>query len=160
MTRAAPLLAALISGCCQLSRWETPPGITEWQSLDPPTKSLAEKAASYQSRLEGQHQTPEGLLRYRRVIADTDDPSYGDLGDGCFHTGIYLASQALRFAATGDPAAKEQVVRSLGALEILMEVTGKRGLLARHFTPHGTLTVGWPQSRTLPRYDWKPDASK
>ena len=159
-SHAVALLAALVSGCCQLSRWETPPDIVEWQSLDPPTKSLAEKAASYQSRLEAHHQTPEGLLRYRRVIADTEDPSYGDLGDGCFHTGIYLASQALRFAATGDPAAKNQVVRSLGALEILMEVTGKRGLLARHFTPHGTLAVGWPQSRTLPRYDWKPDVSK
>ena len=157
---AAAVLAALFPGCCQLARWETPPDIVEWQSTDPPTRSLAEKAALYQSRLEAHHQTPEGLLRYRRVIADTDDPSYGDLGDGCFHTGIYLASQALRLAATGDPAAREQVDRSLGALEILMEVTGKRGLLARHFTPHGTLQSGWPRSLTLPRYDWKPDVSK
>ena len=157
---AAALLAAILSGCCQLARWETPADITEWQSPDPPTKSLAEKAALYQARLEAHHQTPEGLLRYRRVIADTDDPSYGDLGDGCFHTGIYLASQALRLAATGNPAAKEQVIRTLGALEILMDVSGKRGLLARHFTPHDTLRAGWPQSRTLPAYDWKPDVSK
>ena len=159
-SRAAPVLAALLSGCCQLARWETPADIVEWQSLDPPTKSLAEKAALYQSRLEAHHQTPEGLIRYRRVVVDTDDPSYGDLGDGCFHTGIYLASQALRLAATGDPAARDQVIRTLGALEILMAVTGKRGLLARHFTPHGTVMEEWPRSRTLPRYDWKPDVSK
>jgi len=121
---------------------------------------LAEKARFYQSRLEARHQTPVGLIRYRRYLEDDADPSYGDLGDGCFHTGIYLASQALRLATTGDLAAREQVLLTLRGLEMLMRVTGKRGLLSRHFTPHGTLARGWPRSTTLPEYDWKPDVSK
>jgi hypothetical protein len=43
-----------------------------------------------------------------------------------------------------------------------MEVTGKRGLLARHFTPAGTEPAHrrWLPSSTRPQYAWKPDVSK
>jgi hypothetical protein len=151
-----------LPGCCLLGSYRTPESITEWQDTTPPSLGLAEKARRYQDRLEAHHQTPEGVIRYRRGLKGPPDPSYGNLGDGCFHTGIYLASQALRYAATREPAAREQVLKSLGALELLMEVTGKRGLLARHITPAGTeyAKARWMPSLTHPQYAWKPDVSK
>ena len=46
-------------------------------------------------------------------------------------TSIYLASQALRYAVTKDPAAKSEADRCLGGLELLNKVTGIKGLFAR-----------------------------
>ena len=152
-----------LPGCCLLGGYNTPDWIKEWQDTTPPSSSLAGKAMRYQERLEAHHQTREGLIRYRRGLEGPPDPSYGNLGDGCFHTGIYLASQALRHATTGDPKAREQVLKSLGALELLMEVTGRRGLLARHFTPSDSVDPAdprWRRSSSRPEYSWKPNVSK
>jgi hypothetical protein len=139
----------------------TPRGVTRWQDPSPPILGLRAKADRYQERLEVHHRTPEGLIRYRRSLGGPPDPSYGDLADGCFHTGIYLASQALRHAATRDPRAREEALHALRALEMLMEVTGKPGLLARHFSPAGTISGGpWRASSSLPAYVWRSDVSK
>ncbi len=163
-----PALAA--SGCCWLGPGApVPEGIARWQDPSPPKLSLHEKAAAYQDRIEKRHLTPEGILRYQRKLDRPDDGSYGDLADGPFHTGIYLASQALRHAATRDPAAFEQVRRALNGLRILMEVTGKRGLLARYFSPAGTISgiddpeanvKGWRHSTAHPELVWRGDVSK
>jgi hypothetical protein len=157
-----PVSILFLPGCCLLEGYRTPDWVEKWQDTTPPSSSLAEKARRYQERLEAHHQTPEGLIRYRRGLEGPPDRSYGNLGDGCFHTGIYLASQALRYAATRDPKAREQVLRSVSALELLMGVTGKPGLLARHFTPAGTehAQARWIPSSTLPQYSWKPNVSK
>jgi hypothetical protein len=153
--------AAVIPGCCLIQPYRTPQGVEKWQDTTPPSLPLARKAKRYQERIEARFQTREGVLRYRRPTAGPDDGSYGHLADGCFHTGIYLASQALRFAATKDPRAREQVLRSLDGLSLLMEVTGKRGLLARHISPAGTIGgKRWLPSKTRPEYVWLSDVSK
>jgi hypothetical protein len=122
---------------------------------------LTLKAERYQERVATRFMTPEGVLRYRRPTSGPEESSYGHLGDGCFHTGIYLASQTFRLAATGDPRAREEVLHSLKGLELLMEVTGKRGLLARHISPAGTFDrARWLPSRTRPEYMWLSDVSK
>lgn len=155
-------LIATSSGCCW-SGLPAPPDDVVWMDLTPPRSSLAEKAARYQARLESYFQTPEGLVRYSRVLDEPDDGTYGDLSDVCFHTGIYLASQALRFATTGEPAAREQVLLALDGLRLLMDVTGVRGLLARHASPEGAMTERnpkWRRSSTRPGYAWRTDVSK
>lgn len=168
----SPLSALLLalSGCCWLGPGESAPaGITRWQSTDRPTSPLHVKAAAYQTRIEEHHLVPEGLLRYERRTDRPEDLSYGDFADGPFHTGIYLASQAFRYAATRDPAALAQTRKSLNGLRLLMEVTGKRGLLARYFSPVGTIPgseraegneKGWRPSATHPELCFRADVSK
>ncbi|HVR73023.1 MAG TPA: hypothetical protein VMT52_01770 [Planctomycetota bacterium] len=160
-------LSLAVAGCC--AAYVTPESITLWQDPSPPALSLAEKAGRYQTELERLHLTKEGILRYRIDLKRPEDPSYGNLADGSFHTGIYLSSQALRFAVTREPAAREQVLKVLDGLRILMEVTGKHGLLARHITPAGTLPLSpavegeegkWRPSATHPELFWRGDVSK
>ena len=151
-----------LSSCCYISGYRTPEHITRWQVVDPPRLSLVEKGAQYQEGIEQFFQTSEGLLQYRRRTDDTDNPSYGNLADGCFHSGMYLASQALRYATTADPGAREQIILTLEGLRLLSEVSGKHGLLARHYSPAGTVTGDprWLPSPTHPAYEWRSDVSK
>lgn len=127
------LLTPMLSGCCWLAGHTTPEGITLWQSTEPPRATLKAKADRYQRDLEARFQTPEGLVDYRRASDESAETATPGLpADGCFHTGVYLASQALRHATTKAPAARAQILRTLDGLELLHDVTGKRGLLSRH----------------------------
>ena len=152
------------SACSRLRIYETPAGVGAWQDIRPPGNSLAERADAFQAKVLRYHRTPSGVLRYRRQVLEPPADSYGDLADGCFHTGIYLASQVLRFRATGSPEAREEFLHALSGLEVLMAVTGKRGLLARHISPLSSKAAlraeKWRHSPTLPDYVWRGDASK
>ncbi len=155
-------LVLVACGCAHLAPWETPSGIDRWQAPSPPTLSLREKAEAYQRRIETRHATPAGVLRYRRND-DWDEASFGwgRLADGSFFQGIYLASQALRFAATGEPEAREQILVALRGMRLLAELSGERGLLARMASPvEPPGDPGWLRSATRPGWFWKSDASK
>jgi hypothetical protein len=153
------LLPAL-AGCARFSPWRPPRGIEVWQDPSPPRLSLREKALAYQARLAALHQMPDGVIRYR-VHASQARDDYGDLPDGPFFSGLYLASQSLRFAATGEAAARREIEHTLGGMELLMAVTGRPGLLARFVgrgpSPRGT---DWLPSETRPGYWWRADVSK
>jgi hypothetical protein len=154
---------ALSLGCCALSPYRTPEGIERWQEPSPPTLSLAAKAARFQAAVEERFQTREGLIHYRRRLDRRRPEAEEPLADGCFHTGIYLASQSLRYAVTKDPAARAQVLRSLNALRLLMELTGRRGLLGRHFAfapSAAKVDERWRRSLAHPDYLWRGDVSK
>ena len=109
----------LLWGCCVFP-YRTPGDIERWQDTAPPVLTLAQKAAKYQSGIQERHQLADGVIRYKtRLGTDGPQAGYGNLADGSFFQGIYLAGQALRLAATGDPAAREQVLsalRGMGAL--------------------------------------------
>ena len=62
-------------------------------------------------------------------------------------TSMYLASQALRYAATGDPAAKSEADIALTGLELLNNVTGVAGLFARSVLKQDTLPVRFSYPR-------------
>ena len=113
----------------------TPEGITRWQDPSPPTLSLHAKADLYQARIAALHQMPDGVIRYRFTAGQARD-DYGDLPDGPFFAGLYLASQALRLAAGAEPAARSEVLRTLDGMALLMDVTGRPGLLARLIAAH------------------------
>jgi len=134
--------------------------IVNWPGTNPPELSLKERARNYQAWVESRYQMPDGLIRYRRWLTGQEMPGYGNLADGCFQLGIYLASQALRFAATGDPDAREQVMLSLGAMKLYAEVSGVRGLLARYFSPVKPDDDRWHHSQTHPQYFWRSDVSR
>jgi hypothetical protein len=156
----ALLLALLLGGCARFLPWRTPDGIEHWQAPALPRLSLREKADAYQARLAALHQMPDGVIRYR-VHASQARDDYGDLPDGPFFAGLYLASQALRLAATGEADARSEVERTLAGMELLMAVTGQPGLLARWVgrgpSPRGT---DWQPSAAQPGYWWRADVSK
>lgn len=151
------LVLTSASGCYVKTGLKT----ENWQDTSPPELSLKERARAYQEKLETRHQMPEGLIRYKRWGEGHPDlPGYGNLADGCFHLGIYLASQALRLAATGDSEAREQVLLSLHAMKLYAEVSGKPGLLARYFSPVKPDDRRWMPSPTHPEYFWRSDVSR
>jgi hypothetical protein len=161
LARAAVLALLLVAtGCAQLARYETPEGITHWQDPTPPSLSLRAKAERYQARIAERHRMPDGVIRYR--IAEGQAPAdYGDLPDGPFFTGLYLASQAFRLHA-GDEAARAEVHAALDGLALLLDVTGEPGLLARWVArslPARTRSV-WTPSSTRPGYLFRGDVSK
>jgi len=156
----ALLLACLLAGCARLTPYRTPDGITHWQDPAPPTLSLRAKAELYQARIRALHQMPDGVIRYRFRAAQARD-DYGDLPDGPFFAGLYLASQALRLAANGEPAARDEVLRTLDGMALLMDVTGRPGLLARWVAPaRPESRSDWLPSLTRPGYFFRADVSK
>jgi len=157
---AAALLALLSAGCAQLAPYETPAGVTNWQDPSPPRLPLHAKADAYQTRLAALHQMPDGVIRYR-VTSSQAREDYGDLPDGPFFAGLYLASQALRLAVTGEPAARVEVLETLDGMALLMDVTGEPGLLARWVSRAPVASRSeWHDSLTRPGYRWRGDVSK
>ncbi len=155
------LVTAHLAGCCLLSPYRTPEDIDRWQDASPPVLTLAEKAARYQAGIEARHQLADGVIRYRtRLDEDGPRPGHGNLADGSFFQGLYLASQALRLAATGDAAAREQVLIALRGMELYAAVSGQRGLLARYISPEKPDDDRWVQSPWHPEYFWRSDVSK
>jgi hypothetical protein len=168
---AVPVLAlGALAGCRAAGPWlRGAPGKEE-------IRLLHEKAAVFQTRLEERHLSPEGLLVYRRSrpLGATGWPdlasstaSYGPQSDGGIWTGCYLAAESLRYGATLDPAALEQVRRVVQGLELLSEVTGRAGLYGRTFEPTGLPVPGtdppdvWrPATGGLPAYRYRGDLSK
>ena len=65
--------------------------------------------------------------------------SYDDIGDSACWSGIYLASQAWRYDMTHSEAAKENIIRMVGCLIALQEVTGTRGYIARYVGPQHSI---------------------
>jgi hypothetical protein len=155
----APALAFLLAGCAALAPEPAPsPEVPALRA--PPTLSLRAKAEAYQARIAALHQMPDGLIRYRFQIGQARD-DYGDLADGPFFAGLYLASQALRLAASGEPAARREVLRTLDGMALLMDVTGQPGLLARWVAPAPSAPGReWLPSAARPGYFWRADVSK
>jgi hypothetical protein len=155
------LLLLLAPGCARLAPYRTPEGVIHWQDPTPPALSLRAKADLYQTRIADLHQMPDGVIRYR-VTREQARQDYGDLPDGPFFAGLYLASQALRLAAGGEPAARAEVLRTLDGMALLMEVTGRPGLLARWVarTPPAKTRSPWLPSPTRTGYFFRADVSK
>ena len=116
--------------------WSTCP---QWAGEE----TLAEKAAYLDALLPEQHLV-DGLLR--TVILDEEGaggvaqllnlPSTG------LWTAIYLASQSLRYAVTGDPLAQANAAAAAEGLHHLTAVTGVPGLYGRSYTRPGYTYAG------------------
>jgi hypothetical protein len=161
LTRSIALLClGLVPGCAQLTPYRTPTDVQEWQDASRPTLALHAKAEAYQARLEAVHRMPDGVVRYRFYEQQPRD-EYGDLPDGPFFAGLYLASQALRLHA-GDAAARAEVLAALEGMALLLDVTGEPGLLARWVAPAlpAPTRSPWRQSEARPGYWFRADVSK
>ncbi len=95
---------------------------------------LAIKAAGYDANHVALHQTAEFGSRVETRFAapnSTEVVLYDDLGDSTFWTGQYAASQAFRYAVTGDAEARTNALRAASALHHHYAATGKRGFVGR-----------------------------
>ena len=133
-----------------------------WRSTYPPhyARSLAERAALVEQSLLERHWSPEGLLVYRRACRRFDpsrSDSYGSLSDQAMWTGALAATWAFKHAVTGAESDRALLVRALAGLELLHEVTGKPGLLARAAFPRG---LPGPRDADEERHDGAPPHSR
>jgi hypothetical protein len=132
--------------------------------------TLEEKAAHFEAMFATGHYTRHNL------VASCDLTKYADISTCTNHdddndglwTSLVTAAEAFRFAVTKDPTAQSQAMLFFSGLELLNNVTGKPGLMARSAVapgePHQSgahdKTI-WHNSTdpTLIGWEWKGDTS-
>ena len=117
---------------------DTPPTGPAWSTCPEHMGdlTLAEKAAYLDELLPAQHH-PDGLLRSVTLDEDGEVVLLHNLPSTGLWTAMYLASQSLRYAVTGDPVAQENAARAVEGLHHLTAVTGSSGLYGRSYTRPG-----------------------
>lgn len=110
------------------------------ESRPPGSMPLVEKAAYLDELMRAQH-LPDGLVRTLRFDPDGELVGYDHQPSTGLWTGIYMASQALRYAVTGDTEAVENALVAARGLHDLTAVTGRPGLYGRAYQrPDGQYT--------------------
>jgi hypothetical protein len=91
---------------------------------------------------------------------------YFDWNDSCEWTGLYLGSQAVRYHATGDEQARQNVIRMVEMLSGNLHITGTPGYIARYWADQDALIYPgdeWcdaPEQRKCSHIEDGPDAGK
>ena len=121
-------------------------------------ESLARKAAVYDARAIGLHTAPSHPWVIDVMLGSGVDPetatatdvAYWRSGenDGLF-SGLYLASQAYRYAVTRDPAARDAIAMLMRGQEQRMAITGVPGLFTRQLIPPGIPGLACPTDPAL-----------
>ncbi|MCA9099630.1 MAG: hypothetical protein KDA63_00675 [Planctomycetales bacterium] len=99
--------------------------------------TLADKADYYETVLRSRHVRPPGMIEQCRLATPGDLSTFEPMdtdNDGSF-TGYYCAAEAYRYAATGDPRAKQNAMAAFRAMEFLQTVTGTPSFIARTVVP-------------------------
>ena len=118
--------------------------------------TLAEKAAYYERKIRQRH-IRYGLcaeLRLQRP-GDISSAEMIDTDNDGSWSSYYMASQALRFAATGDPQAHANAWGTFEALERLEAINGLSGFPSRTFERHGFKFSDPDRWRPAPDADWE-----
>ena len=104
--------------------------------------SLVAKAQLYDAAMPARFVDPIAGM----VVWGNSNGTYYPSGDSALWTGCYVASQAFRFAITGELAARDNLLKSLNALLTLQDITGDPTAFARTLRPTtGTATLPWHQ---------------
>jgi|GEM_PF-360857 len=152
---------------CVGGRWfmATPEGVgrvREYQT------TLAEVAAAYDQLTQERH-VRMGFTPTNNYLPEAGNVEnwvmHDDDNDGQW-TEMYLASQAMRYAVTGENEALLNARQAMNSMLLLEEVTGISGFFARSIVPasecQAKIDSGsgeWHFSETLPEYCWKGDSS-
>jgi hypothetical protein len=109
----------------------TPEGISQIQEVQ---ITLEEKAAKFEERIRLRHdrhgQVSKSVLKIPGDL--TTSYTINDDNDGLW-TSIYLGAECFRYAATHDPEARANAIKTFLALERMETVTGIPGFPARSF---------------------------
>lgn len=105
-----------------------------------------EKAAGFEKNAAS-HFNAAGMLVARKIDMATLQPTDEQYeGDSTLWTGMYVASQAMRYMITQDKEALENVRKSIKAMFILLDITGDRKEFARTlqaYDPNIKLSEKW-----------------
>jgi len=134
---------------------------------------LLAKASAFRAAIVERHRAPEGFLLYQVEIDLVRDQlaqgTYPALGDTPTYTGLLAAAECTRADVESGDAHVEALAdaeRSLAGLEVLMRVTGRRGLLARGIQHPPRPAYSQPDNRWFdgaPGYEmylWRGDVSR
>lgn len=93
--------------------------------------TLAEKSAHFENNMSRYHINEVGLYSGAEFTSSGKFSRYTMDGDGSLWTGMYLGAMAMKYKETKDPAALDEVKKSLRGLMLLMDVTGNKEEFAR-----------------------------
>jgi len=123
--------------------------------------SLARKAALFEKDMQERF-IFGGQVPPKRRVPTPDIPfvSY-NMPDNAYMTGMYLGSASMRYAVTKDDAARQAARESFRALDLLLKVTGRKGLMARAAIP---VDMKWQDDGVWRvsvdgKYRWRGDVS-
>ncbi|HEY3448705.1 MAG TPA: hypothetical protein VGK67_20270 [Myxococcales bacterium] len=123
-------------------------------------QTLAEKAAVLDAEMPARFLNSAGMLVANDLTAvpAQEIPS----GDSMLWTGVYAASQAMRYEATKDPAALQNLLTALRGQFMCFDIVGTGGDFARTIRVHvpGNTDPSWVQGTgTYAGYDWQRGAN-
>ncbi len=115
--------------------------------------TLAEKARHYYRVCMRRHVRSPWLVEKCRLRVPGDTTTWeprDDDNDGQY-TSMYLAMESFRFAATGDPEARDHARRAFEALRFLQTVTQTAGFVARTVIPSNWTQMADPNEVITPQ---------
>jgi len=125
--------------------------------------TLEKKAALFQTDIERRFMIGEGQVACKMRVPTPDrlNPTY-NMPDNAYMTGIYVGALSMKYAVTKDPKDREAALKSVHALNLLCNVSGKNGLLARAAWPKDKYPHGddgeWSESPDG-KHLWRGDVS-
>ena len=118
--------------------------------------TLAEKATHYERKIRQRHMR-YGLCSELRLLraGDISSAEMIDTDNDGSWSAYYMASQAFRFAATGDPQAHANAWETFEALERLESINGLKGFPSRTIERKGFKFSDPDRWRPAPDDDWE-----
>ena len=128
-------LGFLLAGAAVFSLGCTQEKTTATEESSHMTMSLSEKERIFEYDMTARFlDNGQALCKLRLPTSERPFISY-NMPDNAYMTGIYLGALSMKYAVTQNPRDREDAAASLRALDLLCNVSGKRGLLARAAVP-------------------------
>lgn len=123
-------------------------------------QKLSEKAAIFDADMPAHYLNSAGMLVANDLVATpgVEEPS----GDSMLWTGVYVASQAMRYDATGDASALANMLTGLRGQFMCFDIVGTGNDFARTLRVHvpGSTDPSWVQGTgAYAGYDWQKGAN-
>ncbi|MBI5536823.1 MAG: hypothetical protein HY898_29145 [Deltaproteobacteria bacterium] len=119
-------------------------------------QTLEQKRAYYDTEMPLHFLNGAGML-VSYLPGATPPQQYIPSGDSMLWTGVYVASQAMRYLVTQDPVAFDNMLRGLHAQIMCFDIVGVDGQFARTIREHEEPLNGWVQGTgTFAGFDWMP----
>jgi hypothetical protein len=120
--------------------------------------SLDEKAQGYERNTSKYHINQAGMVAYAAYDDQNRFVEFAPNGDSALWTGMYVASQSMRYQVTKEKEALENVRKSLNGLFMLMDITDDPKQFARSimiYDPLKPLEQGWHVGKApYQKYIW------
>jgi hypothetical protein len=119
-------------------------------------QTLEQKRAYYEAEMPLHHLNGAGML-VDYLPGATPPQQFVPSGDSMLWTGVYGASQAMRYLVTKDQEAFDNMLNAVHAQILCYDIVGQSGQFARTVREHQTPLGSWLQGTgTFAGFDWMP----